>query len=313
VQLEKSKRYVQKYKDGWEKDFPWLLKGGFSDKVLDGEGKVLRVVRKAKCDVCKFLFAESTDIRNLRDHANSKRHIECTRELESSDKVLDQFVVKTVDEAEAQQKKRQAEKVARAEIGLCAWAAAHNVAFNQMEHLVELLRIIAPDSAILRDIKLKRTKATYITVHGLGVEEFENLVARMKNSFYSIAIDEVTDVSVEKVLSVMVRILSAEKKDIEECLLTLTNPVSGTAVSITNSIDEFFVKAGIPWENCVGFGADTCNTMLGEAGGVKAELERRHGQMFVVGCVCHLLALCASSAAKVGTCVILIFFIQCWN
>jgi hypothetical protein len=136
-------------------------------------------------------------------------------------------------------------------------------------------------------------------VYGLGVEEGESRVARMKNDFYSIAIDESTDVSVQKVLAVMIRILNMDKKDIEECLLTLTNPESGTAVSLTDSIDEFFVKAGIPWERCVGFGADTCNTMLGEAGGVKAELSRRHGDMFVVGCVCHLLALSASSAAKV--------------
>jgi hypothetical protein len=121
----------------------------------------------------------------------------------------------------------------------------------------------------------------------------------MKKEFYSIAIDEGTDVSVSKVLAVKVRILNRHKKDIEECLLTLTNPAQGTAVSICDSIDDFFASHNIPWEKCVGFGSDNCSVMQGEHGGVQAELKKRHGDMFAIGCVCHLLALCASGAAKV--------------
>jgi hypothetical protein len=169
-----------------------------------------------------------------------------------------------------------------------------------MEHLIELLPLIFDDSKITDGIRLKRTKATYITVHGLGHEETNHLVACMKKEFYSIAIDESTDVSVEKVLSVMIRVLNREKKDIDECLLTLTNPTQGTAAFICDSIDEFFAWNEIPWQNCVGFGADNCSVMQGEQGGVKAELKRRHGLMFAVGCVCHLLALSASGAAKVS-------------
>ncbi len=276
------------------------MKGGYEDKTVDENSKVVRVVRKAKCTVCSYTFSEKADIHTLKDHAKAKGHLEREKELAESDKPLDSFLTRQAEESDALKRQRQANKIAQAEARLCAWAAAHNISFNQMEHLIELLPQIFDDSKIADGIRLKRTKATYITVHGLGREESEQLMTRMKKELFSIAIDEGTDVSVVKVLSVMIRILNREKQDIEECLLTLTNPAQGTAASICDSIDEFFASNDLPWENCVGFGADTCNVMLGETGGVKAELNRRHGLMFAVGCVCHLLALCASGAAKVS-------------
>jgi hypothetical protein len=292
-------KYSQKYKEIWEKELSWLLKGGYEDKVLGEDGKVIRSVRKAKCTVCLFTFSERIDIRDLREHGKSKAHLDRTQELLESDNPLDSFLSRAAAESEALEKQRLALKVARAEARLCAWAAAHNVPFNELDHLIEILAEIFDDSKVANSIRLKRTKATYITVHGLGREESEDLVTRMKKDFFSIAIDESTDVSVVKSLALMVRMLNREKKDIEECLLTLTNPAQGTAVSICDSIDEVFALHEIPWVNCVGFGADTCNVMQGEAGGVKAELKRRHGLMCAVGCVCHLLALSASGAAKV--------------
>lgn len=53
-------------------------------------------------------------------------------------------------------------QVQRAEIKFSALLAEHNVAFQFIDHLEELMKNVFPDSKICQKMKLKRTKATNI-------------------------------------------------------------------------------------------------------------------------------------------------------
>ena len=54
----------------------------------------------------------------------------------------------------------------------------------------------------------------------------------------------------------------------------------------------------IPLTNIIGFGSDNCSAMMGSKNGFQKLLKDDLPSVFVMGCVCHSLALCASHAVK---------------
>lgn len=62
-----------------------------------------------------------------------------------------------------------------------------------------------PDSNILKDVKLGRTKTTNIIKNVIAKKETEDLALNIQKTFFSIFIDETTDVAVNKLLSVNVK------------------------------------------------------------------------------------------------------------
>ena len=58
-------------------------------------------------------------------------------------------------------------------------------------------------------------------------------------------------------------------------------------------------KRGISFENIVGLGSDNCSTMMGERSGFKKLLKHDIASVFIMGCICYSMTLCASHAVKV--------------
>lgn len=52
----------------------------------------------------------------------------------------------------------QMEMVKKADLHLAAFVSEHNLSFNVMEHLPDLIRTICPDSEIAKKIKCSRKK-----------------------------------------------------------------------------------------------------------------------------------------------------------
>ena len=53
-----------------------------------------------------------------------------------------------------------------------------------------------------------------------------------------------------------------------------------------------------PWENCIGFASDSASVMLGRRNSLLSRIRDRQPDVFSLGCVCHLAALCAAAALK---------------
>ena len=54
----------------------------------------------------------------------------------------------------------------------------------------------------------------------------------------------------------------------------------------------------IPWENCIGFASDSASVMVGRCNSVLSRIRARHPDVFSLGRVFHLAALCAAAALK---------------
>lgn len=123
-------------------------------------------------------------------------------------------------------------------------------------------------SNIAKNINCGRTKATVITNECLAKEQLEVLQrVFLEECYYSIIIDETTDVSTKKCLAAVIRFFYKNK--IRDKFLGLISIWSANAETLFNSVIELLTKNKIPLQNILGFAADNAAVMMGQKSSVQ--------------------------------------------
>ena len=81
----------------------------------------------------------------------------------------------------------------------------HCTPFAQADHMVYMINAMFHGSTIAQNMKLKRTKASYVMQDGVAFEEKHSVASICQKQYFSLLIDESTDVSVSQVLEIVVR------------------------------------------------------------------------------------------------------------
>ena len=130
-------------------------------------------------------------------------------------------------------------------------------------------------------------------------------MVRLRQNKFSIIIDETTDTAKIKSLTIIVKFYDEYDGDIKTKMMELinlyddnNNDIGSTGLSIFNNIIETLVKFNIPFENLIGFAADTTSNMFGQFNSVVSRLIDNFPGLTLFKCSCHSLHLCASEAAK---------------
>ena len=110
----------------------------------------------------------------------------------------------------------------------------------------------------------------------------------------SVQIDESTNASVSQVLAIVV--CFCQDSAVHDALLDIVQVKEGTTDALYRPVKKLLNDKKIPF--LVGFAADNCATMMGSASGFQAQLKADLPDVFVLGCVCHSFALCASHASE---------------
>ncbi|KAJ8912030.1 hypothetical protein NQ315_000523 [Exocentrus adspersus] len=160
------------------------------------------------------------------------------------------------------------------ELKLIMFLHEHNLPFSLMDHLTELIKSVSKDSQVIKELRCARTKATV---------------------FFSLILDETTDISTQKSLAVVVRFYDNDWKD---HFLGLLKVKSCAAEDLYNQVNEYLKSLDIPINNLIGLAADNAAVMMGNIRGIQARFKEVLPNIFVLGCVCHSFHLCSSAAAK---------------
>ena len=64
------------------------------------------------------------------------------------------------------------------------------------------------------------------------------------------------------------------------------------------AVESAFTEDALPFDNLLGFASDGANAMLGRHNSVKTRLLAKQPNLFVMHCICHVAALCASHACS---------------
>lgn len=125
---------------------------------------------------------------------------------------------------------------------------------------------------------------------------WEKIVKDVRSSpFYSIMVDETTDVATTNQLIIYVRYLKMGKS----CttfggVVALQN---GKADTIRQAILHFLDTNRLPLEQMCAFGSDGAAVMVGKVNGVSTQLRNRVPHLLANHCVAHRLALASAQAA----------------
>lgn len=282
----KKKPRKQNYNKTWEQNpkfSSWLCP---DDKSLTS----------AKCICCNVTLA--TELASLNRHNMSKKHQSNSKSISKSSTITESFKTKITP---------LTEKVKMAEIKIAAFVAEHNISFKTMDHFSDLIKSCFPDSEIVKNINLKRTKTTAIIKNVIGRFHKEHLVNILKQTKFSILTDESTDIGCVKQACIVVH-FNTGKNRIVSNFFELSNVFGdndykksaegATGKKIFDCLYKSFNNYGIPLENIIGFGSDGCNTMMGAHNSVASRMIEHFPGITIWTCICHSLHLCASEACK---------------
>ena len=109
-------------------------------------------------------------------------------------------------------------------------------------------------------------------------------------------VDESTDISITKELSLYARVLF--KDEVHAYFLKLIKIPNGTADAVEHAILTYLEEAKIVISEVSSFGSDGAAVMTGSVNGVATRLKRLNPEMISIHCINHRLALGVSQAAK---------------
>ena len=163
-----------------------------------------------------------------------------------------------------------------------------------------MFQVIGVDSNIIRDIKLGRTKCTNIIKNVVGAKMTQDLVNTLKQNFFSILVDESTDISIKKFLCILVRYCCPNTGQLKTELLELIE-VDAKLTSAAKLYDHFcraLSEKNIPIKNIIGYASDRANVMMGDNNSFKSRLLKDTNALVVIKCICHSSAIVANKACK---------------
>jgi hypothetical protein len=253
-----------------------------------------------RCILCNIDLSGSSF--HIRRHLRNPTHLKKVSATLSTAPMV-QFSINSI---ETNDRLLRSQKIRQAELILSGFLARHNLAINIMKELPETLKRAFPDSDIAKGVQCGRTKTTHVINKIIGEVAYVDLCNLMRKNCFSVIIDESTDVSNSKSLVVVIRHVDEVKeaknggwkKVVKDSFLQLVEVQQCTAKDIYTVLTKLlFKEIGVPKQNLIGFASDNASVMMGVQGGVQAKLLLDLPNLFVLGCTCHSIHLCASAAS----------------
>lgn len=266
-----KKRYTQNYNPHWEKKIMWIKKSSKGNTYF----------------YCKYFRNDYIGgITEITRHEQTTKHTVSAKSMVSQKSLINMKAIH-LEEHNAKE----------GEIRLASFVAEHNLSFSVADHLPKLIQAVCTDSQIAKKLSLGRTKCTAVINNAIGESNFTKLLQILRESQFSLIVDESTDLGCTKHLCLVARYLDINQ-DVQDAFLALL-PIQqrGTAEILYNFIKDFFKQHNIDYvKNMAGFGSDGANTMMGSRHSLSTLLQNDSPYLFILKCSCHSFALCASYA-----------------
>ena len=187
-------------------------------------------------------------------------------------------------------------QVSLAEALWANFTAEHNLAFALSDHATKLFAKMFPDSDIAKKFSLARTKQRHWLPMFLHREK---LIVAMRCRPFSLLFDEATDIGIVKSACMVIRTFDEETGAVRSEFYRLAElGEKADAQTLITAVESAFMKDAVPFDNLLGFASDGVNAMLGCHNSVKTRLVAKQPNLFVMHCICHVAALCASHACS---------------
>lgn len=249
----------------------------------------------ALCKICKrHISVAYGGFRDLAKHEATTIHESRSRDVSTSTS-LSSFFNKTHGP------KRDSSVIA-AEVRFSYFVGEHHLPISIADHCTKLFPLMFPDSAIAKSFRCGRTKTTSV-IKVIAQDVLSEITKRVNNSkFFSILIDETTDITVYQQMGIMIRYFDNVLGEVQTSFIKLEPVREANAECLFEAINKSFCGSNSPilnYGNLVGVGSDGTNVMMGRRNSVLSRLKEKQPPLIVYHCNCHLAALIANHACSV--------------
>ena len=150
--------------------------------------------------------------------------------------------------------------------------AEHSLPLSMATVIMETARELAKDPKSLNHLHLDRTTSSYKMRFGLGKTFQDDTFNVIRNTPFSLNIDESTSNSNKRVLAILASYYSNQRKGVLVEHLASLEVIKVDSLSLFNELDSLFIKHSIPWTNLVSILMDSCNVMRGSKSGVETRI-----------------------------------------
>ncbi|XP_026674185.1 zinc finger protein 862-like [Ceratina calcarata] len=269
-------------KMAWTKRFcdSWLAEPDFSLWLQKCEGNPF----KAFCTYCqKELKCGKSE---LRKHARGQSHITMLSKRKS---------FTDTDSAAWLATASLNDRVKRAEIMYVLNIIEHSRSFRSYNHHMKMEQRAVDSIEVLKKMTLKSTKIAAITKNVINETIVRNVSEILRNTLFSILVDESTDVSGYKNLCILARY--TYEGAIHTYLLEYVRLREANAEYLYDCFKYSMKQYDIPVRNVIGISVDNASVMVGKHNSfVSRLLEENDSEVVVLPCICHSIHLAACNA-----------------
>ncbi|KAK7504777.1 hypothetical protein BaRGS_00003805 [Batillaria attramentaria] len=279
--VKREQTFIQKYTETW----PFIKRGKLDTYVA--------------CEICSTEFSiKSGGSDDIKRHVASEKHKKNTaiREGEKSNNKITGFFIPKSDRA--LKGDADGQDVIRAETMMVDLVVELNLPMAALDRLSKGVKLMFPDSDIAKQFQCARSKGTAI-VKEMAAQTTLGLAERMKKQPFTISTDGSNDKGGQKLFPLVVRTVDPHTKEVRsDALAVPAIEGSATGVNIFNLIKREFEVHEIPFRNCLALGCDNANVMVGAEKGVYGCMAKENPNVYLSGCVCHLIHIAAEKGAS---------------
>ena len=167
--------------------------------------------------------------------------------------------------------------------------AEHSLPFTLAPVLTDLAKTLAEDPKALAHLSMDRTTASYKMSYGVAETFKERIVRNMRQTPFSLNIDESTSSNDKRVLAVLVSFYNNISNSVVCEHMESVELIKINAESIYNVIVDLIETNDIPWSNLTSVLMDSCSVMRGKKSGVETRLrnEKAPHLLDIDGDSCH--------------------------
>ena len=237
-------------------------------------------VHNAYCKFCSTSFSVAAGGRSIERHSERVKHIENQKKYENETafgkKVPLQLSMNNALSNQKELEEKQStlkDQVLAAETQLTIALANHSIPESFADCLNTLLPKIFPDSKIAGQMKLGRTKASYMLQYGVGEYYHKQIVKCMNTYPFSLNIDE-SDVNKKGVVNINVSFRNDDNLIQKANFSVIEIPNGTTGCEITSLVLSSLANEEINKNNLMSVQTDGCATMIGRNKGFLASLRK---------------------------------------
>ena len=276
-QPKRARHVASKWQEGWRKYHLTRSRKGAS---------------YAFCTLCSNdLSIGGGGLHDIKRHVGSVKHMQMLRDLHSQPSITSAM-------ASSSQAESPQDQVTKAEVYFAFFVAEHNLSFSTGDDFTKLCKKIFPNSKVAEKFSCARTKTRLIISLALAPAVNADVVHACATNLFTILCNGGNDKYNKKYFAIMVRYWDDPSKKTVTRFIAMPVCNIATGQTLFDALSTVLSERGIPWSHVVGFCSDSASVMVGRRNSVLSRVLNEQPQVFTLGCICHLAALCAAAGLK---------------